>query len=173
MSVTGIASSLFNLSSPQIQDRSKQFQQEFQQLGQDLRAGNLSAAQTDLAILQKLQPASADAASSLGSSSVGQTLQQLGKDLQSGDVKDAQQLFADLVQKLQARHGHHMHKMSGQGAISQDMTSLQQALQGGNLTAAQQAYSILQQDMQQLDMNLGAAQTAPSSAPASSVSLQA
>jgi hypothetical protein len=170
MSVTGIASSLFSLLSPQIQDRSKQFQQEFQQLGQDLQAGNLSAAQADVASLQKLQPAGADAASSSGAPSVSQTLQQLGSDLQAGDLKDAQQVYSNLMQQLQT-HGHHRHAVVGK-QVSQDLNQLEQALQGGNLSAAQQAYAMLQQDVPQFNVQLGAVDSG-SSAAARSVSLRA
>ena len=66
MSVTGITSNLFNLSPPNLQDPFKQFQQSFQQLGQDLRTGNLSAAQSDLTNLQKLQPLSTNTSSTTG-----------------------------------------------------------------------------------------------------------
>jgi hypothetical protein len=161
MSVTGIASSLFSLLSPQIQDRSKQFQQEFQQLGQDLQAGNLSAAQADVASLQKLQPAGADAASSSGAPSVSQTLQQLGSDLQAGDLKDAQQVYSNLMQQLQT-HGHHRHAVVGK-QVSQDLNQLEQA---------QQAYAMLQQDVPQFNVQLGAVDSG-SSAAARSVSLRA
>jgi hypothetical protein len=151
MSVTGIASSLFNLSTQHIQDRFKQFQQEFQQLGQDIQTGNLSAAQTDLANLQKLRPSTADGPAAAGSS-LSQTLEQLGSDLKSGDLKDAQQLYSDLAQKLRAHHTHHEHNVSTP-QIAQEFSTLQQALQNGSLTAAQQAYGSLQQDFQGFALN--------------------
>jgi hypothetical protein len=170
MSITGIASSLINLLSPQVQDRSKQFQREFLQLGQDLQAGNLSATQADVASLQKLQPASADAASSSGAPSVSQTLQQLGRDLQTGDLKDAQQVYSNLVQQIQT-HGHHPHVVVGK-QVSEPVNQLQQALRGGNPSAAQQAFAMLQQDVPQFNVQLGAVDSG-SSAAARSVSLRA
>lgn len=45
MSTTGITSSMFS--------ELQQFQQEFQRLGQDLQSGNVSAAQSDFATLEK------------------------------------------------------------------------------------------------------------------------
>lgn len=145
MSVTGIASNLCNYTWQTLNTQSigQQFQQDFQQLGKDLQAGNTTAAQTDLVALQKLE-------SSSGSSStnpMSQMLQQMGSDLQSGDLTDAQQLYSGMQQRFEAHHGHHMH--GGGGAISQEMQALGQALQAGNLSSAQQAYSTLQQDLQQ------------------------
>jgi len=50
MSVSGILSSnLLNYNTLAIQDRMQQFRKDFQQLGQDLRTGNLSGAQADFA----------------------------------------------------------------------------------------------------------------------------
>jgi uncharacterized protein YukE len=57
MSVSAISgSSFFDYSTQNVQNKMQQFQQEFQQLGQDLRSGNLSAAQADFATLQQLGP---------------------------------------------------------------------------------------------------------------------
>jgi len=83
---------------------------------------------------------------------VAQTLQQLGSDLKSGDLKDAQQLYSDLVQKLQTRRPHHEHHVSGP-QTAQDLNQLQQAWQGGNLTSAQTAHNNLAQDFQQFALN--------------------
>jgi len=53
MSIAGIlSSSLFNSNSQAISPQ-QQFQKEFQQLSQDLKSGNLSAAQSDFATLQQ------------------------------------------------------------------------------------------------------------------------
>ena len=56
MSVSGISSeSFFDPSvSRGIQDKKLQFQKELQQLGQDLKSGNLAASQADFVALQKL-----------------------------------------------------------------------------------------------------------------------
>ena len=62
MSISGILSSSLNsLDTTSVQSKFQQFhqiQQEFHQLGQDLQSGNLSAAQSDFATLQQLQPQS-------------------------------------------------------------------------------------------------------------------
>jgi hypothetical protein len=166
MSVTGIVSNLFNLSPQTVQDRFKEFQQDLQQLGNDLQAGNLSAAQTDFASLQKLQPSNADGAAS-PSTSLGQSFQQLSNDLKTGDLQDAQKTYSDLMQQLQSRHAHHAHR--GQ-QISQEMSQLQQALQSGDLSAAQQAYNALQ-SIRPFDLNTGASGSASTSA--AGVSVQA
>jgi soluble cytochrome b562 len=168
MSITGIASNLFSLSTqkPNIQDRFKQFQQEFQQLGQDLQSGNLKAAQSDLAALQKLQPSTANGPLS-STSPMAQTLEQLGNDLKAGDLKDAQQLYSNMAQKFRAHHGHRTQTDSGQ-AVSEEMAQLQKALQTGNLTAAQQAYGTLAQDLQAFGLS-GTSSTAPSTADAFSL----
>jgi|HubBroStandDraft_2_1064218.scaffolds.fasta_scaffold1160533_1 hypothetical protein len=169
MSVTGIASNLASYLTQTLntQSTSKQFQQDFQKLGQDLQAGNLTAAQTDLSALQKLQTSGTAAGTSTTNSMV-QTLQALGADLQAGDLKDAQQLYSSVAQKFQAHHGHHMHHEGGE--FSQDMNQLGQALQSGNLTAAQAAYGTLQQDFQQFALS-GVSNTA--STAADTVSVQA
>jgi soluble cytochrome b562 len=170
MSVTGITSTLFNLPAQSISNRFKQFQEDFQQLGQDLQTGNLNAAQSDVANLQKLRSSSTDTSSnSASNTSVAQTLQQLGSDLKSGDLKDAQQLYSDLVQKLQTRRPHHEHHISGPQTV-QDLNQLQQALQGGNLSSAQTAYNTLAQDFQQFSLN-GVSSAATSAT--DSLSLQA
>jgi hypothetical protein len=56
MSISGVSSSLFNYEAQGLQGGAQQFRQEFQQLGQDLQSGNLTAAQSDFATLQQLGP---------------------------------------------------------------------------------------------------------------------
>ncbi len=161
MSVAGIlSSSLFDYSSQATPSKSQQARQIFQQLGQDLQSGNLSAAQTDLAALQ---PSASSTASSLlqGTSPIAQEFKQLSQDLQSGNVSSAQQDYAKIQQDFQnqgaARHGHHHHGGGGGGAsgVSQLLQELGQELQSGNLTAAPQGYSALQQDFPQFAQDHG------------------
>jgi outer membrane protein assembly factor BamD (BamD/ComL family) len=156
MSVAGIlSSSLIDYSSQAAPSKAQQARQIFQQLGQDLQSGNLSAAQTDLAALQP--SGSSTAASSLlqGTSPIAQEFKQLSQDLQSGNVSSAQQDYAKIQQDHQnqraAGHGHHHHGGGGSGAsgVSQLLQELGQELQSGNLSAAQQAYSSLQQEFPQ------------------------
>jgi hypothetical protein len=56
MSVSGFSNSPIDFRDQSIQCNMQQFKQEFQQLGQDLHADNLSAAQADFVTLQQLGP---------------------------------------------------------------------------------------------------------------------
>jgi hypothetical protein len=167
MSVSGISSSSFFQYDPQNVQNRQQFQQEFQQLGQDLQSGNLTAAQTDFATLQQSGPLS-NSASSQSSNPISQEFSQLATDLQAGNLTAAQSDFSTIQQNLQSQatqqhSGHHRHHGGGgSSAISQALNQLGQALQSGSLTSAQQAYTTLQQDFQQFSQNLGTqAQTQP------------
>jgi hypothetical protein len=164
MSVAGISSSgLFNYAAQGVNNNVQQIRQEFQQLGQDLQSGNLSAAQTDFATLQQ------SGFSAQSNSPIAQDFKQLSQDLQSGSVPAAQQDFAKIRQDLQNRsvrgHGHHHGGGGGGGssAINQLLEQLGQELQSGNLSSAQQSYTALQQDFLQTTANSGVFQ--PSSAP--------
>jgi|SRR5580704_4681289 cell division septum initiation protein DivIVA len=172
MSVSGISSSsLFDLlGTESVQSQKQQLQQEIQQLGKDLAAGNLSAAQADFATLQKDAPQATAAASSASNNPIAQAFQKLAQDLQSGNLSAAQQDFSTIQQDVQAQggggHHHHSHGQGSSGAqqnpLAQLFSELGQALQSGNLTAAQQAYTTLQQDFQ------STSGSASSSTPASS-----
>jgi outer membrane protein assembly factor BamD (BamD/ComL family) len=175
MSVAGISSSLISsLSQPQ--NRFQQFRQDFQQLGQDLQAGNLSAAQSDFTTLQQLTGQNSSASQS--SHSISQDFSQLGQDLQAGNLTAAQQDFSTITQDIQKalsqgqvqghhRHHHHHHEGGGDSsqasAIQQAFSDLGQALQAGNLSDAQKAYTSIQQDFQQFAINGGAPNSVGSS----------
>jgi len=162
MSVSGILSSAFsNYGSQSVQNSRQQFRQDFQQLGQDLQAGNLAAAQSDFATLE--QDAPQRAASSSGSNNpIAQAFNQLSQDLQSGNLAAAQQDYATIQQDFrhqpqapqpQLTPPNYRHRGSGgsgqqQNPIAKLFSELGQALQSGDLTTAQQAYSSLQQDFQ-------------------------
>ncbi len=178
MSVSGISSSsLFDYSTQSVQNKMQQFQKEFQQLGQDLQSGNMSAAQSDFATLQQYAPQTSSTSSSQSNSPIAQEFSQLAKDIQSGNTSAAQQDYSTIQQDMQshAAEGHHHHHSSGgggeggQSAVSQLMTQLGQALQSGNLSSAQQAYSTLQQEFQQFTQNSSV--TTPSSSNNVSVSV--
>ena len=160
MSLSGISSSnLFDYSNQNVQNNVQKFRQEFQQLGQDLQSGDLSAAQSDFATLQQLAPQNVSTASASGSSPLAQAFNQLAKDLQSGNLSGAQQDFTNIQQAFQSQagktQGHHHHHHGGGGgeggssAIRQLLNQLGTALQSGNLSDAQQAYSSLMQDFGQ------------------------
>ena len=159
MSIASIASStLMHHVGQYAQGVRTKWQQGLQQLGQDLQAGNMSAAQSDFTALQQLTSRSSSTASNQSGSSVAQDVTQLGKDLQAGDTSAAQQDYVHLQQDVSAtaggarihHHHHHSASSSDSGAFSQLLQQLGQALQSGNLTAAQQAYTSLQQQLQLL-----------------------
>jgi outer membrane protein assembly factor BamD (BamD/ComL family) len=159
MSVSGISSSSL-YDTQNVQSNLQKAQQEFQQLGQDLESGNLSAAQSDFTTLQNLLPQSSST-STQSNNPITQAFNQLGEDLQSGNLSAAQQDFDTIQQDFQNQatqnqtqepHGHHHHHGSGSGnsnEISQLFDQLGQALQSGNLSSAQQAYGELAQQLQQ------------------------
>jgi len=166
MSVSGISSSsLLELleSGTTGQSQKQQLQQEVQQLGKDLSAGNLSAAQADFATLQKDAP-QASSATSQSNNPIAQAFQKLAQDLKSGNLSAAQQDFATVQQDVQAQasggHHHHGHGQSSSSVqpdpLAQLFSELGQALQSGNLSAAQTAYTTLQQDFQSSTNSSGA-----------------
>jgi len=158
MSVTGISSSSFFADNPQ--NRIQQFRQEFQQLGQDLQAGNMAAAQSDFTQLQQLGP-HPGTVSTTSSGPIAQAFNQLSQNLQAGNLTRAQHDFTSLQQDFQkaAAQGHHHHHHHGGGgqansasqgnSLLQAFTQLGQALQSGSLATAQQAYLAIQDDLQQ------------------------
>ena len=186
MSVTGISSSGFSDYGEQSVQKN-QVAQEFQQLGQDLQAGNLSAAQSDFTTLQQLvaQAGSAAASSASNSSSqsgnpIAQAFSQLASDLKSGNLTAAQQDFAQIqkdFQNLAAQNQasgdngvelpHHHHR-GGLNSVSQLFEQLGQSLQSGDLTSAQSTFAALQQDLQQF--STGSNSSSQSQASAVSVS---
>ncbi len=156
MSVSGISSTSFaNYGAQSIQNRMQTARQEFQQLGQDLQSGNLTAAQSDFATLQQSGPQSGSSTQS--SSPVATDLNQLATDLKAGNTTAAQQDYTKIQQDFQSQQGsqtqthHHHHHHGGGGSgesnsIDQLLSQMGQALQSGNLSTAQQAYASLQQD---------------------------
>jgi hypothetical protein len=160
MSVSGIPSAQSH------QNRFQQIRTDFQQLGSDLNAGNLTKAQSDYATLS--QDLSAPQAQS--KNTINQDFSALGQALQSGSLTDAQNSFSTLEQDLQQagqvhRHHHHHHgasqsfKSTGNPAsepITQAFQALDGSLQSGNINSAQQAYSTLQQYLQQFGLGANA-----------------
>jgi len=99
----------------------QQFETEFQQLGQDLRSGDLRAAQQDYANLER---------------DVQQTSSQqvAGRHHLHPRVESSQ--FSSTSQQA--------------NPIAQTFRALAQDLQAGNLSAAQSAFATLQNDLQQI-----------------------
>jgi hypothetical protein len=173
MSINSIAGSGFlDHAGSMPQQQTPSLHQDFAQLGQDLQAGNLTAAQADLTTLEQASPfvaAAAAAASSASQSSTSSTsststahpnpiaaaFSQLAQDLQSGNMTAAQQDYSTVQQDMQAAHPavhHHDHQGSegtpqNQNSIEKLFGFLGNALEKSNLSAAIQAYSLLAQDM--------------------------
>jgi hypothetical protein len=177
MSVSSISSSnlLPYYGTQDAQSNMKQFQQEFQQLGQDLQSGDLSAAQSDFATLQQLMPQNNSTSSAQSNNPIAQAFSQLSKDLQAGDLSAAQQDYTTIQKDFQNQaaqmHGHHHHHGGGgseTSEINQLMTQMGQALQSGDLSTAQSVFSSLQQELQQLSQTGGLSSAQKSSQPSSS-----
>jgi hypothetical protein len=190
MTVAAIsASSAFDVSNQNVVSKREQIQQEFQQLGQDLQSGDLTAAQTDFTSLQQLVPklasttttstgtASGSTATS-GTTSTAQSTDprvqafaQLEQDVQAGNTSAAQQDYAHIQQIFQQRahNNHRLHTGGFNGApggvstlpggVGPVFQQLGQALQNGDLTSARLAYSSLQQDFGQASQSNSTAQT--------------
>jgi outer membrane protein assembly factor BamD (BamD/ComL family) len=136
-----------------MQDQIEQFQKDFQQLGQDLNSGNLSAAQSDFVTLQNDAPQFSSTSASQSNSPIAQAFNQLSNDLQAGNLTAAQQDYSTIQQDFQSqtsqvRHHHHHSGGSQQSQFFQLFNQLGQALQSGDLSGAQQAFSSLQQLLQ-------------------------
>src|SRR5271156_61338 len=172
MSISGIAntalSSLLTATHSAQSGRGnfQQIQSEFQQLGQDLQAGNLTQAQQDYATLSQKFPNAQSATTAAptaanSSNPIAQAFAALSRDLQNGNISGAQQDYATIQQDFQQQqqgagqvHHHHHHGGGGDGQqgsqVSSALNSLATALQAGNLSSAQTAFAALQQDLEQL-----------------------
>ncbi|HXZ11880.1 MAG TPA: hypothetical protein VEG64_05770 [Candidatus Sulfotelmatobacter sp.] len=162
------------------QSKFQQIQSEFQQLGNDLQAGNLTQAQQDFATLSQNFPVaqSQSQAQTNNSNPIANAFNALSQDLQNGNLSAAQQDFANLQQAAQQQQGggqvhHHHHHHGGGGGgqqnsqIAQAFQSLGQALQSGDLSGAQSAFATIQQDLQQFSSFGSTAQAGGTSSTAS------
>ena len=125
-----------------LQHSYRQVRGEFQQLGQDLAAGNLSRAQTDFVSLSQ-----AAAVQFSTNSPINKALGAIGQALQSGNLSAAQQAYSNASASMAGPVGN-SHR-PGRGPFAQPFSQLAQALQSGNLLAAQQAFAAFQQVWQQ------------------------
>lgn len=144
----------------------QKLKQEFKQLGSDLQAGDLTAAEADFTTLQQDLPQAASSSTSQSTDSIAQEFNQLSQDLQAGDLKAAQQDYATIQKDFQAKatqgsegaekHHHHSDGSSSTSASSEIkklITQLGQELQSGSLSSAQQTYASLEKDFQQFSQN--------------------
>ncbi len=130
----------------------------FDQLGQALQKGDLKAAQTAFAALQKNVPQEPPPGSQGNGSP--DPMAALGKALQAGDLAGAQQAFAQLQQTRRHHHHHHQDSDGDDKGLTTPTTTpsttttwselkglfdhLAEALQKGDLKAAQTAFAALQ-----------------------------
>jgi len=143
MSVTSISSDyLFNSANQGLQNGTKQTQQAFQQLGRDIESGDLSAAQSDLATLERIMPQYTSTTSALSDNSVTDSFNQLSQDLQAGNLTAAQHDYSTLQLNTQNQPAHLLNYRFG-GASTNEPTGI------GYLTP-QQTYDVVQQEMQHL-----------------------
>jgi len=164
MSVSGISSgSSLSQTMQTWQAQAQKIQTEFQQLGQDLQAGNITQAQSDFSTLSQNISSPMQT-----NSSVSQAFAALGTALQSGNLAAAQKAYTTLQQDVQQTgqsHPHHHHaggssqtnSSSSGSMLSQLFGSLGSALQSGSLSTAKTAYSALTQDLQQLTQGVSTA----------------
>jgi len=147
MSALAIGNSFSNLQSNNLSFQLQKSQ--FQQLGQDLSSGNLSAAQSDFATFQQAFGQIPTAPSTSSSNPVARAFQQLSSDLKSGNLSAANQDYSTIQQKVNSSgsssHAHHHHGTGGaaQNSLLQELNQLGQELSSslsGNTSAAQQAY---------------------------------
>jgi hypothetical protein len=178
MSIAGIfGSSLLSLLTPSTQTPLQKTKQEFQQLGQDLKSGNLSAAQSDITALQlnvaqqsAAVSATAPTSASQTGSAISQDFAKLSTDLQSGNLAGAQADYTSLVQAFQSQgaqnqvSGHHHHHHAG-GSDPNDASSSSSSTtsSGTSSTTASPAQLFTELGQALRSSNLAAAQQAYSS----------
>lgn len=98
--------------------------QDFKALGDALKQGDLTAAQTALSQFQQdIQnaPQTLNGKPSSQNNELSQALQALGSAIQSGDVQGAQDAFAGMKQQIKSAHRMHHHHHTAQA--TSDTTS--------------------------------------------------
>ena len=164
MSVSGVSSTnFFDQSVQSMQVKAQKIQSEFQKLGQDLQAGNLTQAQSDFSILNSNISTPMQTTSSLS-----QDFGALGTALQAGDLTAAQKAYSAVQQDVQTTsQSHRHHTMGGSSsntstsgnALSQLLSNLGSSIQSGSSAAAQTAYSTLAGKLQQFGLGAGSSLT--------------
>jgi hypothetical protein len=123
-------------------------QSEFQQLGKDLEAGNLTQAAADYTTLSQSLPAVLQASSNNPRVPL---LNSVGQALQSGKLSAAQQAYTTFQQGAQQSAPAGQAQQGIQSAFNQ----LGQDLQAGNVTQAQADYTTLSQLLSNSTQNAG------------------
>ncbi len=124
--MSGLSISALNqyLSSPYAQSQSST-KSDFQNLGQALQSGNLTAAQSAFAALQKdYQSQNSQSTSTSGANSpVSSDLTTLANALNTGNLTTAQAAFSQLQKDQQAGTGGHHHHHGAMGGAVQAVVS--------------------------------------------------
>ena len=114
MDISSISSSSQNVSQTNLQAAFKQRSQDMNALQSALQNGDISAAQTAFATVQKNMPTSGQGSQSGPSS---QAMQSLQSALQKGDISGAQTAFTSLQSTMKTGH-HHQHHHAAAAASS-------------------------------------------------------
>lgn len=130
------------------------FQNDFQQLGQDLQAGKLSQAQKDFVTLSQNFPAIGNAIGNDSNNPIAQAFSALSNDSRNGNLSAAQPDFSTIHRDFQQQQGsgqvqHHHGHLGGSGQVASQIAnafnSSDQALQSDDLSGAQSAFATLEQ----------------------------
>ena len=168
MTISGLTSTSLFTPPPQATNPQSKIRQQIAALFQDIKAGNLSAAQSDLGTVNQLLGGttstsnSTDTVSATGASTstsgqtnpLSQLLSQIGSSLQSGDITGAQSALSTFETQAQQTQGdggstpHHHHHHGGGGGgsgsgVNDALAQLIQSVQSGDLTGAQNSYAAL------------------------------
>lgn len=156
MSVAAISTSLYanSLNNTGVPPHNNvRLRQNIGKLGEDLQAGNLSAAQQDFATLQSAS-GNNPTGTTASNNPISQAVNQLAEDLQTGGIAAAQQNVASAqsssLQPTQngssGTHLHHHHHGGGGAEASQLLQQLGQD-QTSSLSATQPSYSSILQEL--------------------------
>ena len=143
MSVSGIFSSGF--STNQVSSQHQLTNSQFQQLGQDLASGNLSAAQSDFAALAQALKQPATVSASSASNPVAQAFQQLASDLNSGNLAAAKQDYSTVSNLAHLSTNWRLHHHRGIGIRLDPNGNTGGDVNQSGSAAAQQGDAALQQ----------------------------
>jgi len=133
-------------SSSYAQNNASAAQTDFQNLGQALQSGNISAAQTAFAALQETYQGQSPASSSSSSSSqspstsnpITTDLNALASALSSGNLSTAQSAYTQLQKDMQTQgsgHHHHHHGGGMGGAVQSLISQLSSSSSTGSSTS--------------------------------------
>ncbi len=169
--------SISNISSTQsYQSMFQPIKTDLKQLATNLKAGDLTQAQSDYATLTN----DISAAQLQSNDKLTQDLSALGAALKAGNLADAQAAFKTLAHDLRQSGRMHHNRLDprdggpqptdsaaapARDPIAQAFKALKNALQSGDINSAQEAYSTLQQVLEQFGLNADAVTSDSAAAP--------